>query len=181
MLVLSLPYARSTNALSAPACLRADVGVRLIKKMAMLTVSLRGVAFELDGRGSMKVLSVGLRNQMARVTARRVSADVTRLHALRNGLPCHRQHQPVSKPRASAPCVSSGCSEMAVARGQSVPNPFPTFIGAADIHLRPHPFLQRPIHHFRALVDERVAMTLPATVVHRAPRSLFRRLQTVGD
>lgn len=153
--------------------IRSSDGVSCVEWMTMLAVRLSRVHFEVGARRVMHVLRVRNKFQMVGPDATRGHTDVVDLKARRDVSPDEGVSQTVSKPVSS---TNTGCSEYSVSRWQLVSLPKPTL--PALINLCPKPLLKRADYLFGALIGKRVAMTLPAPIVHLAPTTLLGGLQT---
>lgn len=180
--LLRMVSACAADALCAPARLLPDVGIRLIKGVAVLAMGLSRVALELHYWRTVQVLCVRLHNEMGRVHARAVGASMAKLLAIVDNAVREDIRHPVCQPRPYRHAVCSRGPKVSVAVRQAISVPGPTSIWSTGlVYFGPEAERKWPDHHFRALVGRCVAMSLPSAVMHTAPTALLNRLRTVGN
>ena len=174
-----MSYTDTLSALPRKASIGALSHVRVcrIEGVPPLTVSLGGIYFELNRCRPVQILSMCFSDQVGRVDTNRVRVGtrVADLQTDRDGSKGQPIAHPMSEFRSSAAATKA---ELPVpTRYKATALPQPTF--SSLVHLRPETGLQWANDLLRTLVHKRVAMALKPSVVHPAPPTLFRHLQTI--
>lgn len=141
--------------------------------MASGAVGFGGIALKLIAARPTVVLLLGDGLKVLRAYTERVVAKVVDCGFVRNRPLCHEVAVPMGQPRFAV------CAKLAVATGKPVGRPVPAISGL--FNLRPKPFFRRTYDLLGAHGHERVAMAVPAPVVHSAPTALFSGVLTFGN
>lgn len=177
MFKLSSTDTGATNTLSSAIRFAADICVCFVERVTVLAMGESCVGFEPYGQGAMQVGCMGFDDEVIWPDTTRIVTRVADLESFRDSVISQRVSKTMRKP--CAPIASTANPEVTVTRRQARSTPQPAFTRL--VSFCPEPIFKRAKNHLWAMVRQRVAVPLPAAIVHTAPTTFLSGFSTPID